>query len=693
LKMIPGRWFLILAALFFLPDLFAQPFGYYPEWLPGVASNDTIPIIIPSDNAEVTHTLKSGDVILGINANGGGYINYCDWGDGVNFVVPDYGKGWQFALRDFLHTGRHNPTQAGFRDPVGTRVEVIADSKRLTVPKFEMPLFCNTQFDYIQYEDLYPDQGIWDDNNNSDKDFLPETGMTQEDEVRSEFDFAVIYEDVSDSTYNNIPGFRVRSYYVWSGDPVSILQFNKDAIWEDGRAVLLEWFRVGDISHMMHGTQVPEDDDYAMVISGNFSMRFDKATFGCQYPMWRENGQWVIKNDVTEATDLLKSLDDNVDQYRNTQGKNIYSDITGKDLDLPLALYASEKSPDASKALGLYKPTGGVNAMQVVGIDRATGEIVYTEDRRIREQFKFDQRESLNYYMLAPIGRVAGLLNPRHTPHSGIIEGLYTELYVFLGTPSEILESAEMIEEYYPGLQSGYESVPVVSCRIEAENYDIGGEFISYFDSDDGNTGGAYRSDDVDIVENATASNGYMVNSIREFEWLEYTVDVPVAGLHTLAFSVSSEHDSSHMHIRDELFRLSNSFSVPKTGSADSMIVISMQNIHLKAGRQVLRLVAEKGDFNLDYLTIEKEAAASVLSRDQDPLVIYPNPFRDEFTLCTDADGYLLRVIDFHGRTRLETILKQEGLHTLGEELPPGLYLVYLIGKTGCFSRTLMKAR
>ena len=120
--MIPGRWFLILAALFILPDLFAQPFGYYPEWLPRVASNDTIPIIIPSDYAEVTHTLKSGNVVLGINANGGGYINYCDWGDGVNFVVPDYGKGWQFALRDFLHTGRHNPTQAGFRDPVGTRV-------------------------------------------------------------------------------------------------------------------------------------------------------------------------------------------------------------------------------------------------------------------------------------------------------------------------------------------------------------------------------------------------------------------------------------------------------------------------------------------------------------------------------------------------------------------------------------------
>ena len=69
----------------------------------------------------------------------------------------------------------------------------------------------------------------------------------------------------------HIPGFRVRSYYVWSGDPVSILQFNKDAIREDGLAVLSEGHRVGDISHMMHGAQTPEDDDYSIVISGNFS--------------------------------------------------------------------------------------------------------------------------------------------------------------------------------------------------------------------------------------------------------------------------------------------------------------------------------------------------------------------------------------------------------------------------------------
>jgi hypothetical protein len=471
------------------------------------------------------------------------------------------------------------------------------------------------------------------------------------------------------------------------------LQFNRDAIWEDGRAVLSDRHRIADISHMMHGDQTPEDDDYSNLVSGNFSMRFDKATFGCPYPMWRENGQWVIRNDVSEVPDLLNSLDDIVDQYRNTAGDRIYPDFPVKDMDLPLALYASEQSPGAPRALGLYKPTGGMNAMPVVGIDGSTGEIVYTEDRRIRHHFKFDQRETLDFYMLSPIGRASGLLNPLHTPLSGIIEGLYTELYVFLGTPAEILESANLIEEYYQDLQAAYDAIPAVPCRIEAENYDRGGKFTSYFDSDEGNSGGAYRSGDVDIMEASAASNGHLVSSIREFEWLEYTLDVPAAGLHTLAFRASSTHDSSYMHVRDELFRLVSSFHVPNTGSSDSLTVVHKQNISLKQGRQVLRLVAEKGDFNLDYFSVEQEAPVSVYSPIRGPVLVYPNPFRDGFNLRTESEGCILRVIDLYGRVRLETILPERGDHTLGKDLPPGRYLVHLISQDGYCSSMVTKAR
>ena len=40
---------------------------------------------------------------------------------------------------------------------------------------------------------------------------------------------------------------------------------------------------------------------------------------------------------------------------------------------------------------------------------------------------------------------------------------------------------------------------PPVPGRIEAEDYDLGGEGIAYHDTTPGNLGGIYRQDDVDI--------------------------------------------------------------------------------------------------------------------------------------------------------------------------------------------------
>ncbi len=55
--------------------------------------------------------------------------------------------------------------------------------------------------------------------------------------------------------------------------------------------------------------------------------------------------------------------------------------------------------------------------------------------------------------------------------------------------------------------------------RIEAEDYDAGGEGVAYHDTTPGNEGGVYRLDDVDI-EPLTGSKGYNVGWIRPGEWL-----------------------------------------------------------------------------------------------------------------------------------------------------------------------------
>src|SRR5262249_23024749 len=70
--------------------------------------------------------------------------------------------------------------------------------------------------------------------------------------------------------------------------------------------------------------------------------------------------------------------------------------------------------------------------------------------------------------------------------------------------------------------------------KVEVENYDNGGQNLAYFDTTPGNTGGAYRSDDVDIEPTADTGGGYDVGWTQAGEWLLYSVNVTNAGTYDL---------------------------------------------------------------------------------------------------------------------------------------------------------------
>jgi hypothetical protein len=63
--------------------------------------------------------------------------------------------------------------------------------------------------------------------------------------------------------------------------------------------------------------------------------------------------------------------------------------------------------------------------------------------------------------------------------------------------------------------------------RIEAEDYDTGGEGVAYYNTTVGNPGGAYRADDIGIQPTTDTGDGYNVGWINTGEWLEYTVNAP----------------------------------------------------------------------------------------------------------------------------------------------------------------------
>ena len=75
----------------------------------------------------------------------------------MNIVSARYGRGWQGSIRDRLHNGRYNSTQAGFRDYAGAPVELRPGPGRMEILRFDLPLYSDPVFDFTAHEDLAED--------------------------------------------------------------------------------------------------------------------------------------------------------------------------------------------------------------------------------------------------------------------------------------------------------------------------------------------------------------------------------------------------------------------------------------------------------------------------------------------------------------------------------------------------------
>ena len=141
-----------------------------------------------------------------------------------------------------------------------------------------------------------------------------------------------------------------------------------------------------------------------------------------------------------------------------------------------------------------------------------------------------------------------------------------------------------------------------VPGRIEAEDYDIGGEGVAYHDTTSGNSGGAYRSDDVDIE--SASEGGYNVGWIASGEWLEYTVDVGTSGTYDIAARVASPSDGNTFNVEVDGTDMTGSTTVPNTGGWQVWQTVDAGSVDLAAGQHVVRVAAETGGWNFNYLEL-----------------------------------------------------------------------------------------
>ena len=128
---------------------------------------------------------------------------------------------------------------------------------------------------------------------------------------------------------------------------------------------------------------------------------------------------------------------------------------------------------------------------------------------------------------------------------------------------------------------------------IQAENFDNGGASVGYADTTAGNSGGQYRSTDVDIEATNDAGGGYNVGWASGGEWLSYTVNVASTGTYDIDVRVASPVDGGTFHIEANDVNITGSLTVPNTGGWQTWMTVRRSGVTLAAGTQRWRLVLD----------------------------------------------------------------------------------------------------
>ncbi len=151
--------------------------------------------------------------------------------------------------------------------------------------------------------------------------------------------------------------------------------------------------------------------------------------------------------------------------------------------------------------------------------------------------------------------------------------------------------------------------------RIYASDFDMGYPGSAYSDADventgeegkkAGNKGRMYRNDGVDIehcLDSPENTNGYNVGYIEDGEWLQYTIICEKEGTYEVSARVAWQDVPGAIGLFVDEKQVAAAVAVGSTGGYQNWKTISMGKVYLSKGKHTLRLIAQKGGFNLSFV-------------------------------------------------------------------------------------------
>jgi hypothetical protein len=140
--------------------------------------------------------------------------------------------------------------------------------------------------------------------------------------------------------------------------------------------------------------------------------------------------------------------------------------------------------------------------------------------------------------------------------------------------------------------------------KIEAENYDIGGNRVSFYDKSSDNEGGFYRKDAVDIValDSADLSKGYAIGHTNAGEWLEYTVNVEKAATYSVAIQMATASEKAGVQLFIDDKAVTDSIIATQGEDWSNYTAVQSKLGTIEAGEHVLKMLIVGNYVNIDWL-------------------------------------------------------------------------------------------
>jgi hypothetical protein len=157
--------------------------------------------------------------------------------------------------------------------------------------------------------------------------------------------------------------------------------------------------------------------------------------------------------------------------------------------------------------------------------------------------------------------------------------------------------------------QEAFKAIMSISGTIQVEDYDLGGQSVSFYDKDFVNEGNVYRDDGVDVVgfgcsDSAMTQDckGYAIGYTQAGEWLEYSVNVVTASKYLFRANVATGLEGGSFRLFLDGKAITDTIVVPQGEDWNTYATIDGETAELEKGDHVLKIQFTGSYVNMDWI-------------------------------------------------------------------------------------------